>query len=192
MFSNHEVHIPEAVSVSVCVCECLGDVAQDRHLQECKLVSSFFLRLWTPPALSIPSHSTYPCHLTRNALHVPACGLPVYAAGISGWEIWGVFCQWHLECHKSWSWWTWQAQSCLQSSAVSSADSSSWRYVTKMRKCSFMQPITLWTHEHLLPLLYHDNPKTAASGCTADRNIILPDSQSVSSWVFGTKELFLD
>lgn len=95
------------------------------------------------------------------------------------WEIWGDFCQRHPECHKSWSWWTWQAQSCLQSSTVSSADSSSCRYIAKMRKCSFMQPVTLWTDEHILPLLYHDNPVTTASGCTADRNITLPDSQRV-------------
>lgn len=79
------------LKLSVCVCACVWrDLAQDHHLQECKLVSSFFMGLWTLLALSIPSHSMHPCHLTRNVLRVPACfPLPVYAAGISGWEACG-------------------------------------------------------------------------------------------------------
>lgn len=65
-----------------------GDLAQDHHLRECKLVSSFFL--WTLPALSIPPHSMHPSHLTHNALRVfQRVFLPVYAPGISGWELWG-------------------------------------------------------------------------------------------------------
>lgn len=85
-----------------------ADVAQDHHLGECKLVSSFFL--WTLPALSIPSRSTHACHLTHTALRVS----PRVPSSLFPWDFGlrnpRVSCQLHPEFRNSQYWWTWQLE----------------------------------------------------------------------------------